>query len=124
MLDAALEAEMRREHFKKYEALARKIGIDALLTLMPVDRETMVVRLAADVHLNNVPLTMWDRAAGECSSGPSTCPTCKQRVRPYSSEPRLSFEWPWVPSVANGLSLAERVCAEACCHVLLCCCRT
>lgn len=50
-------------HAKKYEALARKIGIEDLVALMPVSREKIRYSLdRGDRYLNWIPLRLWDRA--------------------------------------------------------------
>lgn len=52
------------EHAKKYDAVARKIGIDRLRALMPVSPEKIAQALErGDVHLNTIKLRLWDRAA-------------------------------------------------------------
>jgi hypothetical protein len=84
------------DHYNKYEALAQKIGIDALVKLMPVNKIEMQKCLDQDEHLNNIPLHVWDRKAGLLSDGKTTF--------------NLAFYAPWTPELAKGLSLAERVC--------------
>lgn len=120
------------EHEAKYEALAQKLGVEALIQLMPVGCERVKEALAAgDEHLNTIALSMWDGAAFGHASGPRpalqrsaseaprACPTCGQTVRrsPVLHGP----DWPGQPlretarnepwCRATGLSLAERVCA-------------
>lgn len=85
-------------HAKKYEALAQRIGIDALRALLPDPLRIRAALAAGDQHLNTINLAVWDRAAG-----------CAPFVT-YGTWPRLSFAYPWTPAVAGGLSLAERVC--------------
>ena len=91
------EYKMKDEHFKKYDALAKKIGIEKLVKLMPVSKAEMVRKLAEDKHLNNIPLRVWDRQAGCYDS---------RHTRHFT----MHFLDPWAPEKANGLSLAERVC--------------
>lgn len=109
-LSAEKEAEMKQEHFDKYEELSQRIGIGQirhLILLMAVNTGQGPVPLAnkikasTDPYLNDVcPLTLWDRMAG--AIGPN---------RPSAPDwPKLSFGPPWLPVVASGLSLAERVC--------------
>jgi hypothetical protein len=52
------------EHAKKYEDLARQLGIDALVGLIPASREVVEKALrTGDQHLNSIPLWKWDLAA-------------------------------------------------------------
>ena len=70
------------EHRAKYEALARRLGVDALLAIMPATPEQIREAYSADKHLTNIPLSVWDSAT-----------------------------WaPFTLDAARGLSLAERVC--------------
>lgn len=51
------------EYAKKYEELARKIGIDKLKNLIPVSHEKVRKALErGDKHLNTIPLRKWDAA--------------------------------------------------------------
>lgn len=51
------------EHARKYDALARQIGIDLLVELMPVSREKIQKALErGDHYLNTIPLRKWDAA--------------------------------------------------------------
>jgi len=86
------------EHRAKYEALARRLGVDALLAIMPATPEQIREAYSADKHLNNIPLSVWDRAAG--------------RLYPNWGEDDCRVSWisPFTPDAARGLSLAERVC--------------
>jgi hypothetical protein len=71
------------EHAKKYEEVARNIGIDALVGLIPASPEKIRKALDhGDKHLNTIPLRKWDDAA--------------------AAIPR---------ELVKGLSLAEKVCA-------------
>jgi hypothetical protein len=82
------------EHYQKFDALAQRIGVAALKRRIPATAEAIKAALAAgDEHLNTIPLYKWDLAAGRLN-------------RDYL----LSFYDPWTPKLANGLSLAERVC--------------
>jgi hypothetical protein len=52
------------EHAQKYEALARKIGIEDLQALIPASREQVQKAIeTGDRHLGMIPLVKWDRAA-------------------------------------------------------------
>lgn len=52
------------EHAEKYEALARKLGIDQLRELIPASRERIQRAIeTGDQHLNTIPLRKWDAAA-------------------------------------------------------------
>jgi hypothetical protein len=109
----------------KYEALARRLGVEALLKLVPADADRVRAALeAGDEHLNGIPLVMWDRAAlgAPETLAERTCPTCKH-VRPSDDGAGLgpwSSDWPQTAlkrtarlepwRAAPGLSLAERVC--------------
>jgi len=105
-----------QEHFTRYEALARRIGIDALRKIVPCPGQVMPALAAGDEHLNTIPLGYWDKAAGMPSAlERPKCPRCGQviltRPTPPARNPnRLSFAAPWLPEVANGLSLSDRVC--------------
>lgn len=56
------------EHAKKYEALAQKIGIDTLKSLIPASREKIHKALqSGDKHLNDIPLRKWDAASAGIS---------------------------------------------------------
>lgn len=71
------------EHAKKYEEVARNIGIDILADLIPASPEKIRKALEhGDKHLNTIPLRKWDDAAAAIP---------RERVK--------------------GLSLAEKVCA-------------
>lgn len=49
-----------REHFDKYELIARALGIEKLKVLVPATREEIVEALKTDYNLNNIPLGKWD----------------------------------------------------------------
>lgn len=54
----------QQEHFDKYQALADKLGWDALRALVPFKIETIADRLdRGDQHLNSLALSRWDTAA-------------------------------------------------------------
>lgn len=54
-----------KTHFEEFEEKARYFGVTRLLPLMPVSREVIRKALASgDIHLNTIPLELWDRAAG------------------------------------------------------------
>lgn len=96
--------DTKTEHYIKYEMLATKIGIEALKTILPCTKEQVQNAIAQnDLYLNTIPLYKWDRAAGVRS--PHIGPHDPQW--PLNS---MSFNRPWLPKVASGLSLAERVC--------------
>ncbi len=103
------------EHDLKYEALAQRMGIKGLVKcLHDFDLPTptaMWELVQADIHLNNVPLVMWDRAAGVLHLQPQpTCPRCGQKIpRPAGEGYKLNREFPFSGEFAR-LSLAERVC--------------
>ncbi len=108
------------EHWRKYDALACRLGWRALVALVPLKRETIRDMIAAgDEHLNGKGLAPWDRAAlGVVATGGGCCPTCGQRRPlegrgndwPYNALRRTardkSLPWHKVPT----LSLAGRVC--------------
>lgn len=97
---------LRQEHEATYQALAEKLGIEALERLLPTLRPgtTWTGLLAADPYLNNVPLARWDTAAG-CSAGPLAY---HDSHWPQSALRNTRHVEPWcrVPT----LSLSERVC--------------
>lgn len=52
------------EHAKKYDVIAREIGIPKLLEIMPATQEKIQKALEhGDKHLNSIPLRKWDAAA-------------------------------------------------------------
>lgn len=52
------------EHARKYDALAREIGIERVKSLIPVSPEKVRQVLSrGDKHLNSIPLRKWDQAA-------------------------------------------------------------
>lgn len=54
-----------REHIQKYEALAQRLGLEELKTLIPVSQDKVRQALErGDKHLNKIPLWKWDVAAG------------------------------------------------------------
>jgi hypothetical protein len=75
-------------HYRKYEDVARKIGIDHILRdLIPVTPERIrKALLRGDLHLNSIPLSLWDQAAEQI---------------PYAA---------LVTSHVGELSLAQKVC--------------
>lgn len=89
------------EHVQKYEQIAQSIGVDVLLPLLPRRASPARVKAAldsGDEHLNTIPLSCWDRAAGYVHRevrdelhGPENVPTP-------------------APLRGRSLSLAERVC--------------
>jgi len=98
-MDPDVEAKMHREHYLKYDALARRIGIEALKKVVPVDRDRILEALRGrDYYLNTIPLTWWDRARQA------------HYTFPEDAGKHLGFNPPWTPKVARNLSLAERVC--------------
>jgi hypothetical protein len=103
------------DHEKKNEELAQKIGVNALINVLKYYNfptpEQMQELANTDPHLNNIPLAEWDRAAGRIVYGARTCGSCGTRLLPSNpNEFKMNFSTPFVPRVANGLSLAERVC--------------
>ena len=56
-----LEAERRREHFEKFDDIAKRIGVVKLEKLVPATKQQIVEALKTDPHLNNIPLIKWDR---------------------------------------------------------------
>lgn len=55
------EARMTREHFEKYDAIAKQIGIQTLKRFVPVGKERIVEALKIERNLNSIPLRLWDR---------------------------------------------------------------
>lgn len=104
-----------REHYERNETLAMRLGLGALLRLVPVAPERIKQALAdGDKHLNTIPLAVWDRAAlGRGYHERERCPTCGQRKAwvasdwPYADLKATAHQEPW--KHAPGLSLAERV---------------
>src|SRR4029077_7415840 len=55
--------EGEKEHAKKYEALAQKLGVESLRALMPVSAQKIRAALErGDKHLNSISLRKWDAA--------------------------------------------------------------
>lgn len=89
------------EHAQKYEQIAQSIGVGVLLALLPERATPARVKAAlgaGDEHLNTIPLSSWDMAAGYVHRevrnelhGPDNVPTP-------------------APLRGRSLSLAERVC--------------
>lgn len=88
------------EHEQKYENLAQRIGIKALVNCIQdhalPDPDRMGEYYVQDKHLNNVQLRHWDRAAGRVNYG-----------GPYKFV--LDKQPPFCGEFAH-LTLAERVC--------------
>ena len=94
--------KMNREHYEKYDALAREIGIEALKSLIPATPEEITAALSTgDTALNTIPLRQWDKAAGRFK------PDKRFMV---SHDFRMSFSGVFTRQNAARLSLAERVC--------------
>jgi hypothetical protein len=54
-------AKAEKEHFEKYDAIARQIGINRLIVHVPATRERIIKALEEfDWHLNTIPLRLWD----------------------------------------------------------------
>ena len=51
------------EHRAKCEALARRLGVNAILAIMPATPKQIREAYSADKHLNNIPLSVWDSVA-------------------------------------------------------------
>lgn len=85
------------EHFKEFDAIARKLGIPFVLRCLPrqASKEAVTASLkAGDYHLNKIPLAYWDGAAGG--------------LRPYQGHPlAVSFDGGKCKYIA---SLSQRVC--------------
>jgi len=70
MTDTQGMKDSRAEHFTKYEALAREIGIRRLVEVLgapplKLTRERVQGALErGDEHLNSIPLQIWDVATG------------------------------------------------------------
>jgi len=123
-MDKDHEARMSREHFEKYEALARAFESFDLPSYVPPTVERIKAALAAgDEHLNSIPLATWDRAAQVWDVMPSAdrwmygetreCPTCHGRTLRVLPDARPLWGFFHYP-LANGrrayYSAAERVC--------------
>lgn len=68
-------------HEQKYDELARWLGIDALLKLVPFSYDAVQRALAeGDKHLNTLPLKRWDAQHGVPPGEVQRCPTCKQVI--------------------------------------------
>jgi hypothetical protein len=99
-----LREKQRREHREKYELLAQKIGIAALLEILPKTAEAIHRALdEGDEHLNTWGNGPWDRAAGMRFGtwGDGGLISTRQEI----------WRAPFTPEKARGLSAAERVCA-------------
>lgn len=58
-----MKARGRKEHFEKYDALAKSLGVNTLfrmvLYIAPADKLAEAIA-AGDYHLNTIPLAKWD----------------------------------------------------------------
>lgn len=59
-MDQEREEEMHREHFEKYDTIARLIGIERLIRFIPATREEVAKAIKVGEALNSIPLIMWD----------------------------------------------------------------
>ena len=101
-------------HEVKYEALAHRLGVAALVALIPATPERIRQALAAgDEHLNTIPLASWDRAADAWTAIPKiVARTYAKRVKCPHCEGGVTLQYP-TPNVVWSkvrLSFAERVC--------------
>ena len=55
------EATRQREHFEKFDAIAKAIGIPALEKVVPATKLEITEALKTDRNLNNIPLVRWDK---------------------------------------------------------------
>lgn len=86
----------------RMDAIAYRVGVPALRRIIPFSRDQVKQALAdGDEHLNSLPLAAWDRAAGAISVGYGGT---------LAGNFRFSWDHPWEPWKASGLSLSERVC--------------
>ena len=61
MLSKERESRISREHFNKYDALAKGLGLESVKGLVPFKKERIVKALKeGDSHLNSLPLKQWD----------------------------------------------------------------
>ncbi|MBT3401664.1 MAG: hypothetical protein HN420_16940, partial [Rhodospirillaceae bacterium] len=63
----ALKAQRKREHYEKYERLARWLGIETIKSAVIDSIDPGRIRAATaqgDEHLNMIPLHLWDRLHG------------------------------------------------------------
>jgi len=102
-MDPEVEAQMRREHFEKYEGLVQMLGVQNALAALPksVTRARVLDSLTGgDEYLNRIPLHVWDRATGYPGD--------------FSFGPRRPWYWPaWAAPLrgkVSSLSPAECVC--------------
>lgn len=96
---AQREAKGAAEHFAKYDALARKLGIQALKIRIRVGKKELQEALAKDPNLNNITLATWDAWAGRV-------PFNERGVRDF----KCTWDPPFTRAMAGPMSLAERVC--------------
>ena len=52
------------EHSVKYSAVVNGLGFNKVVDCLPFDLETIKKAIKEDVNLNNLPLAVWDEAAG------------------------------------------------------------
>jgi len=63
-MDPEIDRKQKREHYEKYEKLAREFEGYDLPSYVPATKERIEGALASgDEHLNTIPLGAWDRAA-------------------------------------------------------------
>jgi hypothetical protein len=92
---------MTNEHYEKYDALARKIGIDTLKAAIPLKPETIRAALKEDEHLNTISIRKCDQWAGF---------TVHTNMKTQEQKFYGHFYGVWERTKNMGLSLAERVC--------------
>ena len=66
-MDKETRDRLRREHEEKYNAICDRWGIvftDWNYRMINETPESLAKKYAKDQHLNNVPLSLWDRMAG------------------------------------------------------------
>jgi len=51
-------------HEEKYNTIIDGLGYEAVKQYIPVNQQDIIDALVKDEHLNNIPLSLWDNAAG------------------------------------------------------------
>ncbi len=97
-----------QEHKEKYEALAQKIGIDKLIPLIPASKERVAECLKCDEELNLIPLTAWDKAAGQVGGRNEKCTCCGH---PVWQKEHLAMEGPWL---GHNTPFIHTLCTRVC----------
>lgn len=105
-MKTVIENKTSKEHFQKYEDLAKALGVHALASMVPlVGYNTLQDAFEKDKNLNNIPLPLWDNMDFSVRHLVGMCPKEKfleayHKHSRYEGEERQKKIW----------SLCETVC--------------